>query len=110
METNDKINLLSVLILLLMGILHLISPLIYGTAFDTTGLVVFGIIYTVLGILVQIKSENKIIGILSIICPIIGVILGTIVLLPVLDAFLIFLLLLDPIIIILRIYMYKQLE
>ena len=109
METNDKINLLSVLLLLLTGILHLISPLIYGTKFDTTGPFIFGIIYTLLGILVQIKKENKIIGILSIICPIIGVILGTIVLLPVLDAFLIFLLLLDPIIIILRIYMYKQL-
>ena len=109
METNDKINLLSVLLLLLTGILHLISPLIYGTKFDTTGLIIFGIIYTLLGILVQIKKENKIIGILSFICPIIGVILGTIVLFPVLDAFLLFLLLLDPIIIILRIYMYKQL-
>jgi len=109
METDDKINLLSVLLLLLTGILHLISPLIYGTKFDTTGLIIFGIIYTLLGILVQIKKENKIIGILSILCPIIGVILGTIVLLPVLDAFLVFVLLLDLIIIILRIYMYKQL-
>jgi len=109
METNDKINLLSVIIFLFMGVLHLISPLIYGTKFDTTGLIVFGIIYTLLGILVQIKKENKIIGILSILCPIIGVILGIISLLPVLDAFLVFLLLLDPIIIILRIYMYKQL-
>ena len=109
METNDKINLLSVIIFLFMGVLHLISPLIYGTKFDTTGLIVFGIIYTLLGILVQIKKENKIIGILSILCPIIGVILGIILLLPVLDAFLVILLLLDPIIIILRIYMYKQL-
>jgi len=112
METKDKINLLSVLLLLLTGILHLISPLIYGTKFDTTGLIIFGIIYTLLGILVHIKKENKIIGILSIICPIIGVIIGIIGLitglLPV-DAFLLFLLLLDPIIIILRIYMYKQL-
>jgi len=112
METNDKINLLSVLLLLLTGILHLISPLIYGTTIDTTGLIIFGIIYTLLGILVQLKKDNKIIGILSIICPIIGVIIGIIGLitglLPV-DAFLLFLLLLDPIIIILRIYMYKQL-
>ena len=62
METKEKINLLSVLLFLLTGILHLISPLIYGTKFDTTGMIVFGIIYTLLGILVQIKSENKLIG------------------------------------------------
>ena len=112
METNEKINLLSVLLLLLTGILHLISPLIYGTTIDTTVLIIFGIIYTFLGILVQIKSENKIIGILSIICPLIGLVIGTIGLitglLPV-DAFALFLIILDPIIIILRIYMYKQL-
>ncbi len=112
METNDKINLLSVLIFLLMGILHLITPLIYGTTIDTTGLVIFGIIYTVLGILVQIKSENKLVGVLSIFLPLVGLIIGTIGaltgLLPI-DAFTIFILLLDPIIIILRIYMYKQL-
>jgi hypothetical protein len=111
METNDKINLLSVLLFLLTGILHLISPLIYGTTIDTTGLILFGIIYTLLGILVYIKKENKLIGILSIICPIIGVTLGTIFVIAGLlpgDAFLIFVLLLDPIIIILRIYLYKQ--
>ena len=112
METNDKINLMSVLLLLLTGILHLISPLIYGTTIDTTGLIIFGIIYTVLGILVQIKSENKIIGILSILLPLIGLIIGTVGamtgLLPI-DAFTVFILILDPIIIIIRIYMYKQL-
>ena len=112
METNDKINLLSVLLLLLTGILHLISPLIYGTTIDTTGLIIFGIIYTILGILVQIKRENKIIGILSFLLPLIGLIIGTIGLLTGLlpiDAFSVFVILLDPIIIILRIYMYKQL-
>ena len=112
METNDKINLLSVLLLLLTGILHLISPLIYGTTIDTTGLIIFGIIYTLLGILVQIKSENKIIGILSILLPLIGLIIGTVGLmtglLPI-DAFTVFIIILDPFIIIFRIYMYKQL-
>jgi len=77
--------------------------------FEATGSFVFGIIYTCLGILVQLKKENKIIGILSIVLPLIGLIVGFIILLPIMDAFLLFLLLLDPFIIIMRIYLYKQL-
>ncbi len=74
METQEKINIITVILFLLTGILHLLIPLIYGMTFETTGSFVFGIIYTCLGILVQLKKENKIIGILSILMPLIGLI------------------------------------
>ncbi len=109
METQEKINLISVILLVLTGILHLIAPLIYGMTFEGMGMLLFGIIYACLGILVQLKSENKIIGILSIIFPLIGAIIGTILLILSFNAFLLFLVILDPIIIVLRIYIYKQL-
>ena len=109
METQEKINLASVILLLLTGILHLIAPLIYGMTSNAMGMFIFGIIYTLLGILVQVKKENKIIAILSIVIPLIGLIIGLIAMLPMLDAFIILLLILDPIIIILRIFIYRQL-
>jgi len=113
METQEKLNIITVILFLLTGIIHLLGPLIYGWTFEVTGAFVFGIIYTCLGILVQLKKENKIIGILSILMPLIGLILG-IILMPLTVLimgiiFVLFVLLLDPIIIILRIYLYKQL-
>jgi len=114
METQEKLNIITVILFLLTGILHLLAPLIYGMTFEeATGSFVFGIIYTCLGILVQLKKENKIIGILSILMPLIGLILG-IILMPLTVLimgiiFVLFVLLLDPFIIILRIYLYKQL-
>ncbi|MBA7674354.1 hypothetical protein ES703_82568 [subsurface metagenome] len=55
METLEKLNLLSVIIFLVMGVLHLITPLFYGFTQFGTGMLIFGIIYTTLGILVHQK-------------------------------------------------------
>ena len=110
METIEKLNLLSVIIFLIMGILHLITPIFFGLNSFSIGMFIFGIIYTTLGILVLQKKENKTIGLLSILCPLLGMILATISLLNVFNLYLFCVcILFDPIIIILRIYIYRQL-
>ena len=110
METLEKLNLLSVVIFLVMGVLHLIAPLFYGFTQFGIGMFIFGIIYTTLGILVHQKKENKMVGLLSILCPIIGMSLAILSLLAVFNLYLFCVcILLDPIIIGLRIYIQRQL-
>ena len=110
METREKLNLLSVIIFLVMGVLHLITPIIYGFTQFGTGMFIFGMIYTTLGILIHQKRNNKTIGFLSIFCPLVGMTLAIISLLNVLNLYLFCVCIgLDPIIIILRIYIYRQL-
>ena len=110
MATLEKLNLWSVIIFLIMGVLHLITPLFYGFTQFGTGMFLFGIIYTTLGILVHVKKENKPIGILSILLPLIGMTLAILSLLSVFNLYLFCVCIgLDPIIIILRIYIYRQL-
>lgn len=110
METTEKVNLLSVILFLATGILHLITPIFYGLTSFGIGMFIFGVIYTSLGILVQLKKESKTIGFLSIIFPIIGGTLGTILLIISFNLYLLCTcILFDPIIVILRIYIYKQL-
>ena len=108
MDVIDKINIISAILFLLTGILHLLMPLFYLMSFEIIASFIYGIIYTSLAILVQIKKENKIIAILSIFLPLIGLIAGIIALLPIMDAYILFLLMLDPIIIILRIFIYRS--
>ena len=110
MEPIEKQNLWSVIIFLVMGVLHLITPILFGLSSFSIGMFIFGIIYTSLGILVHQKKENKTIGLLSIICPVVGMILATISLLNVFNLYLFCVCIgLDPIIIILRIHIYRQL-
>jgi hypothetical protein len=110
METLNKFNLLSVIIFLVMGVLHLITPLFYGFTQFGTGMFFFGIIYTTLGILIHQKRENKTVGFLSILSPLIGMILAVISLLNAFNLYLFCVCIgLDPIIIVLRIYIYRQL-
>lgn len=81
MEHIEKISLLSVIIFLVMGMLHLITPLFFGLIKFGIGMFIFGIFYTTLGFLVYLKNENKIISLLSIICPSVGMILAILILL-----------------------------
>jgi len=110
MVNLEKLNLWSVIIFLIMGVLHLITPLFYGFTQFGTGMFIFGIIYTTLGISVHLKKENKAIGFLSILFPFIGMTLAIISLLSVFNLYLFCVCIgLDPIIIVLRIYIYKKL-
>jgi len=109
METLEKLNLLSVIIFLVMGVLHLITPLFYGFTQFGTGMFIFGMIYTTLGILVHQKTENKSVGLLSILCPLVGMTLAIISLLNSFNLYLFCVcIVLDPIIIILRIHIHRQ--
>ena len=109
METLEKLNLLSVIIFLVMGVLHLITPLFYGFTQFGTGMLIFGIIYTTLGILIHQKTENKSVGLLSILCPLVGMTLAIISLLNSFNLYLFCVcIVLDPIIIILRIHIHRQ--
>jgi uncharacterized membrane protein HdeD (DUF308 family) len=109
MDIQEKVNLITMVLFLLTGILHLLMPFFYPMRFEIIASIIYGIIYTILGILVQIKKDNKVIAILSIILPLIGLIAGTVALLPMMDVYILFLLILDPILIILRIYIYRTL-
>ena len=99
----------SVLILLLSGFLHVISPIFYGNVYGAQGLFIYGLIYIIVGILVAIRKNSKIIGILTIFFPTLGVIVLLPILLPILDAYIIFLKVLDVIVIIIRVYIFIQL-
>lgn len=110
METLEKLNLLSVIIFEVMGVLHLITPLFYGFSQFGIGMFIFGIIYTTLGVLVYQKNESKTVGFLSIFCPLVGMTLAIISLLNVFNLYLFCVCIgLDPIIIILRFYIYRRL-
>jgi len=92
-----------------MGVLHLITPLFYGFTQFGIGMFIFGIIYTALGILVHQKTENKSVGLLSILCPLVGMTLAIISLLNSFNLYLFCVcIVLDPIIIILRIHIHRQ--
>lgn len=105
----ENIKFGSVLLLLLSGFLHAISPIFYGNVYGAQGLFVYGLIYIVVGILASIRKNSKIIGILSIFFPTLGVILLLPILLPILDAYIIFLKVLDVIIVIIRVFIFIQL-
>ncbi len=110
METIEKLNWLTVIIFLIMGVLHVITPIFFGLTSFAIGMVFFGVLYTSLGILVHLKKENKIIGILSILIPLVGMTLATLSLLSEFNLYLFSVCILtDPVVIILRIYVYKQL-
>ena len=110
MEIIEKLNWLTVIIFLIMGVLHVISPIFFGLTSFAIGMVIFGIFYTSLGIFVHLKKENKIIGILSILIPLVGMTLATLSLLSEFNLYLFSVcILFDPVVIILRIYIYKQL-
>ena len=107
METVEKLNWVTVILFLTMGVTHLIGPLLFGLA--GVGLFIFGIFYASLGFLVHFKKENKAVKILSIIIPLIG---GTLATLSLLVSFWLYLflvcILFDPPVIVLRIYIYKR--
>ena len=110
MVSLENLNLVSAIVFLIMGVLYLITPLFYGFTQFGTGMFIFGIIYTTLGFLVHLKKENKGIGVLSIVCPLIGMTLAIISLLSVFNLYLFCVcIILDPIIILLRIHIYRKL-
>ncbi|MHA1439354.1 MAG: hypothetical protein ACTSPD_17420 [Promethearchaeota archaeon] len=111
METIDKLNYFTAVLFLTTGILHIIQPIIFGLNLETTGEMIFGIIYTSLGILIFMWKDNRIIAILSIVLPIFGMTIAIVGLIVVYFSLIVFsLILLDVVIIPLRIYIYEQLK
>ncbi len=107
METVEKLNWLTVILFLSMGVTHLIAPFLFGLS--AIGMFVFGIFYASLGFLVHLKKENKAVSILSIVIPLIGMTLATLSLLATFWLYLFLVcILFDPPVIILRIYIYKH--
>ena len=108
MEDREELSYLdfsTVGLFLIMGILHVIAPMLLGMSAFAFGMFIFGMLYTSLGLLIHKK-----IGIASFIVPIIGMTLAIISLINSFNAYLFFVcILLDPIVIFLRIYIYRKL-
>lgn len=113
METKEELTYLdfsTVGLFLIMGILHVITPMLFGTSTFAFGMFIFGMLYTSLGLLIHKHPDNKKIGLASFLIPIIGMTLAIISLINSFNAYLFFVcILLDPIVIFLRIYIYRKL-
>ncbi len=108
MDTNEKLHLITVILLVTTGVLHIIQPLIFGVTVDAIGAAVFGVIYLSLGILLQVQPENKIIALLSFLLPAFGMCIAIGILALNFTPWLLFLVLFDVVIIPTRIYLYKE--
>lgn len=107
-KTTDIFQKISAGLLMLTGILHIIAPIVLGSSMETMGMVLFGVIYFALGVLLLIKGDKNWVLLFSIICPFIGMIAGTTILLTSFSFYLLFMVILDPIIVILMILVYKE--
>jgi hypothetical protein len=76
MNTREKLILLAGILLVISGITHVSQIFVYGIEGHIIGAVTFGVIYFVLGILLILFKENKLIMLLGAILPTIGGILG----------------------------------
>ena len=113
MEEKEELSYLdfsTVGLFLIMGILHVIAPMLLGTSALSFGMFIFGMLYTSLGLLIHKHPSNRNIGIASFLVPIIGMTLAIISLINSFNAYLfVVCILLDPIVIFLRIYIYRKL-
>lgn len=109
MEHKELLYKISAILLVFTGILHLISPLILGLTMEVAGMVAFGIIYLCLGILLFLRDKHKLIALLSILLPAVGALGGLMILTMFYSSYLLFMVILDPVIIFLRILVYKDL-
>ena len=109
MENIELFHKISAGLLVLTGIMHSLTPIVYGTIdMNIISFVLFGAIYLALGILLILKEDQKIIALLSIIFPLIGLIGGTVILITTFSVYLLIMLIIDPVIIILRILVLKE--
>lgn len=109
MGNTELFHKISALLLVITGIMHLLTPLVYQSMdMNVVSFVLFGVIYLALGILLILKEDQKIIALLSIIFPLIGLIGGTVILITTFSVYLLIMLIIDPIIIILRILVLKE--
>lgn len=109
MEKIDLYHKISAVLLMIAGIMHLLSPLVYvQITMEVISFLLFGGIYLALGILLFLKEDMKVLGILSILLTLIGAIGGTVILIGNFSTYLLVMLILDPFIIILRILVYKE--
>jgi hypothetical protein len=76
MNTREKLVFIAGILLITSGITHVSQIFVYGIEGHIIGAVTFGVIYFVLGILLILYKENKIILLLGAILPTIGGILG----------------------------------
>jgi len=108
MTNTELLHKISALFLVVTGIMHLLTPLIYLMSMDVISFIIFGFIYLVLGLLLLFRDDQKIIALLSIIFPLIGLIGGTAILLANFTIYLLIMVIIDPIIIILRVLVFKE--
>jgi len=113
MEVKEELSYLdfsTVGLFILMGIFHVIAPMLFGTSTFAFGLFIFGMLYTSLGLLIHKHPDNKKIGIASFLVPIIGMMLAIFSLLNDFNSYIFYVfILLDLIVIFLRIYIYRKL-
>lgn len=113
MENREELSYLdfgTVGLFLIMGILHVISPMLLGMSAFSFAMFIFGMLYTSLGLLIHKHPDNKKIGLFSFLVPLIGMALAIISLINIFDTYLFYVyILLDAIVIILRIYIYRNL-
>ena len=113
MEEREELSYLdfsTVGLFLIMGILHVITPMIFGMSAITFGMFIFGMLYTSLGLLIHKHPDNSKVRILSFLIPLIGMVLATFSLLNDFSAYVFYVfILLELIVIILRIYIYRKL-
>ncbi|TXT60629.1 MAG: conserved membrane protein of unknown function [Promethearchaeota archaeon] len=76
MDIREKLVLIAGILLIISGITHVSQIAVYGIEGHIIGAVLFGIIYFVLGILLIMLRDNKIVMLLGAILPSIGGILG----------------------------------
>lgn len=113
MEVKEELSYLdfsTVGLFILMGIFHVIAPMLFGTSVFAFGLFIFGMLYTSLGLLIHKHPDNKKIGIASFLVPIIGMMLAIFSLVNDFNGYIFYVfILLDLIVIFLRIYIYRKL-
>ena len=100
MEVKEELSYLdfsTVGLFILMGIFHVIAPMLFGTSTFAFGLFIFGMLYTSLGLLIHKHPDNKKIGIASFLVPIIGMMLAIFSLLNDFNGYIFFLCLRTPV-------------
>ena len=113
MEEKEELSYLdfsTVGLFLIMGILHVIAPMLLGMSAFAFGMFIFGMLYTSLGLLIHKHSDNKKVGLFSFLVPLIGMAFAIFSLINNFNSYLFYVyILLDAIVIILRIYIYRKL-
>ncbi|NVM54163.1 MAG: hypothetical protein HWN66_10725 [Candidatus Helarchaeota archaeon] len=107
MDAREKVSYVSLILLRGSGLFHILQPLIYEFRLETIGMLVFGVLYILIALMLSSRKDANLIQLIGFILPIIGAILGTVLLFIYLTPYVIVFIIFDGIISPIRFYYIK---